>query len=200
MSSILDDQLRFMALKQYGLIKSIKTPDISNADLLLILKNTENETIKQLAAEKLLKETNIYDLYKVDYELILKSTENETIKQLATEKIQYLNAHPRLGWAGSMARAQRINGLKYRYKVLMKKLKFGIFYIMLINLMGHSKWSWIHLFPCRTQQLSFLTPKVVGGKLPARIGSCRAIKSQTEVWLFFDILKTFWFCIKTCVN
>lgn len=32
----------------------------------------------------------------------------------------------------------------------------------------------IHLFPCRTQQLSFLTPKVVGGKLPARIGSCRA--------------------------
>lgn len=63
-----------MALKQYGLIKSIKTPDISNADLLLILKNTENETIKQLA----------------------------------TEKIQYLNAHPRLGWAGSLARANRL--------------------------------------------------------------------------------------------
>lgn len=74
MSSILDDQLRLMALKQYGLIKSIKTPDISNADLLLILKNTENETIKQLA----------------------------------TEKIQYLNAHPRLGWAGAMARANRL--------------------------------------------------------------------------------------------
>jgi hypothetical protein len=74
MSSILDDQLRLMALKQYGLIKSIKTPDISNADLLLILKNTENETIKQLA----------------------------------TEKIQYLNAHPRLGWAGSLARANRL--------------------------------------------------------------------------------------------
>ena len=73
MSSILDDQLRLMALKQYGLIKSIKTPDISNADLLLILKNTENETIKQLA----------------------------------TEKIQYLNAHPRLGWAGALARANR---------------------------------------------------------------------------------------------
>ena len=107
MSSILDDQLRLMALKQYGLIKSIKTPDISNADLLLILKNTENETIKQLAAEKLLKETNIYDLYKVDYELILKSTENETIKQLATEKLQYLKLHPRLGWAGSLARANR---------------------------------------------------------------------------------------------
>ena len=32
-----------------------------------------------------------------------------------------------------------------------------------------------HLFPCRTQKLSFLTPKVVGGKLPARIGSCRAL-------------------------
>ena len=103
MSSILDDQLRFMALKQYGLIKSIKTPDISYADLILILKNTENKTIKQLAAEKLLKKTN---LYPVDLELILKSTENETIKQLATEKLQYLKLHPRLGWAGAMARAK----------------------------------------------------------------------------------------------
>ena len=74
MSSILDDQLRLMALKQYGLIKAIKTPDISEADLRLILKNTENETIKQLA----------------------------------TEKLQYLNSHPRLGWAGSMARANRL--------------------------------------------------------------------------------------------
>ena len=74
MSSILDDQLRLMALKQYGLIKSIKTPDISEADLTLILKNTENETIKQLA----------------------------------TEKLQYLNSHPRLGWAGSIARANRL--------------------------------------------------------------------------------------------
>ena len=74
MSSILDDQLRLMALKQYGLIKSIKTPDISYADLILILKNTENETIKQLA----------------------------------TEKLQYLNLHPRLGWAGSLARANRL--------------------------------------------------------------------------------------------
>ena len=74
MSSILDDQLRLMALKQYGLIKSIKTPDISYADLILILKNTENETIKQLA----------------------------------TENLQYLNSHPRLGWAGSLARANRL--------------------------------------------------------------------------------------------
>ncbi|MBT8835856.1 hypothetical protein BTH84_09345, partial [Lactobacillus delbrueckii subsp. bulgaricus] len=105
MSSILDDQLRLMALKQYGLIKAIKTPDISEEDLRLILKNTENKTIKQLAAEKLLKKTN---LYKVDLELILKSTENETTKQLATEKLQYLKSHPRLGWAGSLARANRL--------------------------------------------------------------------------------------------
>lgn len=115
MESILYDQLRSKALKQYikqlapeKLQQLIKNPDISEADLKLIQKNTGNETIKQLAAEKLLKETNIYDLYKVDYELILKSTENETIKQLATEKIQYLNAHPRLGWAGSLARANRL--------------------------------------------------------------------------------------------
>ncbi|WP_396583501.1 hypothetical protein ACIA39_07940 [Lactobacillus delbrueckii subsp. bulgaricus] len=107
MSSILDDQLRLMALKQYGLIKSIKTPDISYADLILILKNTENETIKELAAEKLLKETGIYDLYEVDLKFILKNIENETIKQLATEKLQYLKAHPRLGWSGYLARAHR---------------------------------------------------------------------------------------------
>ena len=107
MSSILDDQLRLMALKQYGLIKAIKTPDISEADLTLILKNTENETIKQLAAEKLLKKP-VYNIYKADLTLILKNTENETIKQLATEKLQYLNSHPRLGWAGSLARANRL--------------------------------------------------------------------------------------------
>jgi beta-glucosidase/6-phospho-beta-glucosidase/beta-galactosidase len=29
---------------------------------------------------------------------------------------------------------------------MMKKLKFGIFYIMLINLMGHSKWSWMNAY------------------------------------------------------
>lgn len=53
MSSILDDHLRLMALKQYGLIKSIKTPDISEADLSLIMKNAENKNIEQLATEKL---------------------------------------------------------------------------------------------------------------------------------------------------
>ena len=35
----------------------------------------------------------------------------------------------------------------------------------------------IHLFPCRTQKLSFFTPRVVGGKLPARVGSCHAVYS-----------------------
>lgn len=105
MSSILDDQLRLMALKQYGLIKAIETPNISREDLILILKNTENKDIKQLAAEKLLKEP---DLYEVDLELILKSTENETTKQLATERLQYLKLHPRLGWGGAMARANRL--------------------------------------------------------------------------------------------
>ena len=101
MTSILDNQLRLMTLKQYGLIKAIETPDISRDDLRLILKNTENKDIKELAAERLLKE---HDLYDVDLELILKSTENETTKQLATERLQYLKLHPRLGWGGAMAR------------------------------------------------------------------------------------------------
>ena len=56
MASILYDQLQSMALKQYikqlapeKLQQLIKNPDISEADLKLIQKNTGNETIKQLA-------------------------------------------------------------------------------------------------------------------------------------------------------
>ena len=41
----------------------------------------------------------------------------------------------------------------------------------------------IHLFPCRTQKLSFNAPKVVGGSLPARIGRCHA-NSNFGTWLF----------------
>ncbi|MCD5437059.1 hypothetical protein [Lactobacillus delbrueckii] len=81
MSSILYDQLQSMALKQY---------------------------IKQLAPEKLQQLIKNPDLYEVELKLILKNTENETIKQLATEKLQYLKSHPRLGWAGSLARANRL--------------------------------------------------------------------------------------------
>ena len=32
----------------------------------------------------------------------------------------------------------------------------------------------IYLFPCRTQKSSFLTPRVVGGSPPARVGRCHA--------------------------
>ncbi|MFS8961814.1 hypothetical protein NYF20_01070 [Lactobacillus delbrueckii] len=130
MSSILDDQLRLMALKQYGLIKSIKAPDISDADLTLILKNTENETIEQLATEKLIKSIKTPDISEADLTFILKNTENETIKQLATEKLQHLNSQAIQnnlnlihkfgdnwkGWATSIARRQSINELKKRYK------------------------------------------------------------------------------------
>lgn len=54
MESILYDQLRSKALKQYikqlapeKLQQLIKNPDISEADLKLIQKNTGNETIKR---------------------------------------------------------------------------------------------------------------------------------------------------------
>ena len=33
----------------------------------------------------------------------------------------------------------------------------------------------LHLFPCRTQKLSFVTPIVVGGSPPARVGNYRAL-------------------------
>ncbi len=35
-----------------------------------------------------------------------------------------------------------------------------------------------HLFPYRTQQLSSVVPKVVGGSPPARIGRCDAYHSE----------------------
>ena len=39
----------------------------------------------------------------------------------------------------------------------------------------------IHLFPFRTQKLSFFTPKVVGGKLPARLGSRHAYSGLAQL-------------------
>ena len=43
----------------------------------------------------------------------------------------------------------------------------------------------IHLYPCRTQKLSFLAPRVVGGRLPARVGRCHAIMEtdKSVKWL-----------------
>ena len=34
----------------------------------------------------------------------------------------------------------------------------------------------IHLFPYRTQKLSLLTPMVLGGRPPGRLGSCQTYK------------------------
>ena len=41
----------------------------------------------------------------------------------------------------------------------------------------------IHLFPCRTQQLSLQTPKVLGGRLPGRIGSRWLVKKTHRSFL-----------------
>lgn len=95
MSSILDDQLRLMALKQYGLIKSIKTPDISEADLTLILKNTENETIEQLATEQ------------------LQHLNSQAIQNNLNLYHKFYNLN---GMAAYRARTQSVNELKNRYK------------------------------------------------------------------------------------
>lgn len=95
MSSILDDQLRLMALKQYGLIESIKTPDISEADLTLILKNTENETIEQLATEQ------------------LQHLNSQAIQNNLNLYHKFYNLN---GMAACRARTQSVNELKNRYK------------------------------------------------------------------------------------
>ena len=49
MSIILDEQLRFMALEQNGLMKSILTLGISERDLTLISQRTDDEQIKKIA-------------------------------------------------------------------------------------------------------------------------------------------------------
>ncbi|WLC97022.1 hypothetical protein Q5R05_04955 [Leuconostoc carnosum] len=99
MSSILDDQLRLMALKQYGLIESIKTPDISEADLTLILKNTENETIEQLATEQLQHLNsqaiqNNLNLYHKFYDLNGMAAYRARIKSTNELKNRYKKANP----------------------------------------------------------------------------------------------------------
>lgn len=95
MSSILDDYLRLMALKQYGLIDSIKTPDISEADLALILKNTDNETIEQLATEQL---------------------QNLNSQAIQNNLNLYHKFYDLNGMAAYRARTQSVNELKNRYK------------------------------------------------------------------------------------
>ncbi|CCF29474.1 hypothetical protein [Leuconostoc citreum] len=76
-------------------IESIKTPDISEADLTLILKNTENKNIEQLATEQL--------------------------QHLNSQAIQNnLNLYHRFydlkGMAAYRARIKSINELKNRYE------------------------------------------------------------------------------------
>ena len=102
MSSILYDQLRSKALKQYikqlapeKLQQLIKNPDISEADLKLIQKNTGNETIKQLATEK------------------LQHLNSQAIQESLNS---YRRLHDARGWAASIARGQSLNDLIYRYK------------------------------------------------------------------------------------
>lgn len=53
MSSILDEQLRFMALEQNSLMKSILTLGISERDLTLISQRTDDEQIKKIANLKI---------------------------------------------------------------------------------------------------------------------------------------------------
>lgn len=51
--SKLEQELRFMLLKKYGLIKSMETDGISRFDLELILKKSNDNEIKRIAAKKL---------------------------------------------------------------------------------------------------------------------------------------------------
>ena len=53
----------------------------------------------------------------------------------------------------------------------------------------------IHLFPYRTQKLSLLTPMVLGGRPPGRLGSCQTyffvkIVSSQKLVRFFDKFKS----------
>ncbi|AFT82563.1 MULTISPECIES: hypothetical protein [Leuconostoc] len=94
MSSILDEQLRFMALEQNGLMKSILTLGISERDLTLISQRTDDEQIKKIANLK---------IKQLNSEAI-----NENINIF--KKFAHLN-----GLAASIVRRKSSNELKQRY-------------------------------------------------------------------------------------
>ena len=94
MSNILDEQLRFMALKQNGLVESMLTSGISEQDLMLISQRTEDDQIKKIANLK---------LRQFNSEAI-----NENINIF--KKFAHLN-----GLADSIARRKSSNELKQRY-------------------------------------------------------------------------------------
>lgn len=96
MSSILDEQLRFMALKQNGLMKSILTLGISERDLTLISQRTEDEQIKKIVNLK---------IKQLNSEAI-----NENINIF--KKFAHLN-----GLAASIARRKSSNEFRRRYAV-----------------------------------------------------------------------------------
>ena len=43
----------------------------------------------------------------------------------------------------------------------------------------------LHLFPFRTQKLSFIAPRVVGGTPPVRVGRCRASLAEGFLGFFY---------------
>lgn len=94
MSIILDEQLRFMALEQNGLMKSILTLGISERDLTLISQRTDDEQIKKMANLK---------IKQLNSEAI-----NENINIF--KKFAHLN-----GLAASIVRRKSSNELKQRY-------------------------------------------------------------------------------------
>ena len=55
----------------------------------------------------------------------------------------------------------------------------------------------IHLFPYRTQKLSLLTPMVLGGRPPGRLGSCQTYFCEdyifTKLVRFFDKFKSIFY-------
>lgn len=51
------------------------------------------------------------------------------------------------------------------------------------------KMAWrVHLYPYRTQKLSSIAPKILGGRLPGKIGLCQHKKeADTECICFFFV-------------
>jgi hypothetical protein len=59
----------------------------------------------------------------------------------------------------------------------------------------------IHLFPSRTQKLSSFAPKILGGRLPGRIGRCRFTNAKTHftrsVFFVGAVASDAWICYTT---
>ena len=72
------------------------------------------------------------------------------------------------GWGTDNIQSSAMGWLRFKNTILYVYGLSKVWYIAIVVMIAER----IHLFPYRTQKLSFLTPKVLVGSLTGRIGNC----------------------------